>query len=207
MALPPREVVDRPWLLAEAIDRRERGAVEAAVAYLEEDPWIFRSGYGKALLLRRLKRVESALSEHQRDRLRRVLVHYVDVGPRWDLREACSLARTLDDAWLRDALVQRLHGEDEQLALRAARMLLARRRLRLNGQDLGRARDVMLVAASRRPLLPRYAEHMVRRLWSAEWGRELLALVDTDRPPLRAGAKGLLRAVPKAATRLREPSP
>jgi hypothetical protein len=202
-----RAVFDRPWMIASAIDAEETGAIEAAISYLEEDPWIFRSGYGKATLLRRLKHADGQLSDEQRDRLRRVLVHYVDIGQRWDLREACSLARALDSPWLRAELVRRLHDDDERLALRSVRMLVARRRLRLDERDVGRARDVLLVGAARLPWLPTWTAHAVRRLWSPTWGHDLVALAEATEPPLSTGAQALLRSVPKPAARVRETSP
>jgi hypothetical protein len=100
-----------------------------------------------------------------------------------------------------------LNDEDERLALRAVRMLLARRRLRLGEQEVARAREVLLVAAARRTGVPRWVDHAVRRLWSKEWGRELLALEAADEPLLSTGAGNLLRTVPMPVERLRESSP
>jgi hypothetical protein len=37
-----------PWDLATRLAEGDASAVEAAIAYLEDDPWEFRSGYSKA---------------------------------------------------------------------------------------------------------------------------------------------------------------
>jgi hypothetical protein len=100
----------------------DASAVEDAIGYLENDPWEFRSGYAKATLLRRLKHVE--LAELDKTRLQTVLLRYVDVGARWDFREACTLARHLDSGSLRAGLRSRLHGTNVSVAARALTMLL-----------------------------------------------------------------------------------
>ena len=92
-----------PWHTAERLPTGDAGAIEDAIHYLEDDPWEFRSGYAKARLLRRLTHIE--LDSQQAGRLRRVLLAYVDVGPRWDFREAASLARRIASTEFRDELV------------------------------------------------------------------------------------------------------
>lgn len=195
-----------PWELAWQIDRNAAAAdVEAAIRYLEADPWDFRTGYGKTMLLRRVKRAE--LSQTQRARVRNVLLHYVDVGPRWDLREACALAPAVADRQLRDDLVERLHADDRPRALRALRMLLRIRRPRLGRTDVERARAVVLHTYGERRWPPLYLRHVVRRLWSPAWGQELVAAADDEHDPFSAGARSLLHEVPRLAARARGTSP
>ena len=50
--------------------------VEAAIAFLEADPWFFRSGYEKQNIIRHLKRAQ--LSAAQRERLARVVLAAID---------------------------------------------------------------------------------------------------------------------------------
>ena len=115
-----------PSEMADALAAGDASAVDEAITYLERDPWEFRSGYAKATLLRRLKHVE--LTGAQIARLERVLLRYVDVGLRWDFREACTLARRIETRSLPDALRERLRATDVGVALRALTMLLGLRR-------------------------------------------------------------------------------
>ena len=50
--------------------------IDTAIAFLEADPWFFRSGYEKQNLIRHLKRAQ--LSEAQRMRLARVVLAAID---------------------------------------------------------------------------------------------------------------------------------
>src|SRR5438045_538714 len=67
--------------------------LETAVAFLEQDPWFFGSGYVKADLLRYLKRFD--LPPPYDDRLRRVILAAVDRPLRREFRHYCRLARKL----------------------------------------------------------------------------------------------------------------
>ena len=101
--------------------RRLRGAatkqVDDAITFLEADPWCFRSGYVKEDILRRLQGVPLA-KEHE-DRLRKVMVHAVDVGNRREFKWHCRLARRLDNPELRQALLERLASTDPGVRRRA----------------------------------------------------------------------------------------
>jgi hypothetical protein len=195
---------------ASAVDA---AAVDEAIAYLERDPWEFRSGYAKAALLRRLKHVE--LSDPQVVRIERVLLHYVDVGLRWDFREACTLARRLDSrgrstvarsgprSGLRSQLRSRLAAADVGVAVRALTMLLALRRHRLSARELQTARALMLRWAGERDdarylRLSLSIEKLVRRLWSNEWAHTLheLSAAPPENPQRRA-ARRLLKVAPR----------
>ena len=89
----------------------DAGALEVAVSFLEADPRAFRSGYVKADILRRLKRVH--LSAEHRQRLESVIVAVVDraATPR-EFRDYCRLARSLGSDRLRAELVLRLESSD-----------------------------------------------------------------------------------------------
>jgi hypothetical protein len=174
--------------VATRLARGDESAVEEAIRYLESDPWVFGSGYEKATLLRRLKHV--ALSENDKTRLGRILMHYVDVGWRWDFEEACTLARSLGTAPLRNKLRLRLHDADASIAIRALTMLLRLRRARLSTADVERGRSLLVEWAARDGYLPLHTAGRVRRLWSPAWGRALLALADSvDESPRATGAR------------------
>ena len=97
--------------------------LEFVVAFLEVDPWFFRSGYLKQILLTRLKR--SDLSEPLRQRLRRVLI---DAARRRGTREFkyyCRLAVSVADQELESELEVVRAGTDAAAAHRAKMMLEA----------------------------------------------------------------------------------
>jgi hypothetical protein len=77
-------------------------AVEAAVRFLEADPWFFRSGYIKADVIRWLTR--ASLSSSQAARLRRVVLARVSGRDAREFRWYCRLARRVADASLREAI-------------------------------------------------------------------------------------------------------
>jgi len=175
------------------------------VRYLEADPWTFGSGYAKATLFRRLRRAE--VDEAQAQRLRAVLLHHVDVGNRWEFREACSLARRLGG--LRPDLRDRLHADDEGAALRALTMLLRLDRPRLSEGDRARGRALLLRSAgSRQWSASGSVANQIRRLWTPEWGEELVAMADVGEDLVAADAAlRLLRQVPHLADRARGAGP
>lgn len=194
------------WQVADEIYGRmvpgEASAVADAVSYLEDDPWEFGSGYAKANLMRRLK--QAPLSASDLERLERVLLHYVDVGQRWEFREACLLARRLSTVSFRDELVERLEAEDVLQARRALSMLLRLSRPRLRSGDRAAARRLLVRAAA----LPereagRVRSGQVRSLWTVEWGTELVRLSEQSGEDADGrAARRLLQAVPAAAARL-----
>lgn len=94
-----------------------------SIAYLEADPWYFRSGYFKASLARWLRQVE--LSEEQRDRLRGAVLNNLPKGPRLDFTETRKLARRLDTPEFRAALERLSTHPDAGTADRARRLLAA----------------------------------------------------------------------------------
>ena len=191
--------------IADELAAGDPTAVNDAIAYLERDPWEFRSGYVKAQLLRRLKHVE--LSRVQTDRIESALLHYVDVGLRWDFREACTLARRIATPSLSDALRARLSATDVGVRLRALTMLLRLPQPALSPTEASAARELLLEWASTRDD-PRFVrpsrsiEWMVRRLWSPEWAQSLQAHASANASdPLRRPARRLLAVAPRRARR------
>ena len=98
-------------------------AADWAIAYLEADPWHFRSGYLKASLSRWLRQVP--LSEEQRGRLRAAILESLPKGPRIDLTETRKLARRLDTPAFRASLERLTTHPDPGTADRARRLLAA----------------------------------------------------------------------------------
>jgi hypothetical protein len=100
---------------ADAMSRLREGdsdAVEAALLFVEADPWCFRSGYWKQDIMRYLRHV--TLTDEQTGRVRAVLYASVKVGLRMEFREYCRTARVVDSAQFRRRLKalrdQGLHG-------------------------------------------------------------------------------------------------
>lgn len=193
------------WRGAEAIFERmaasQPSAVDEALSYLENDPWDYRTGYAKANLMRRLK--QAPLSATELERLERILLHYVDVGQRWEFREACQLARRLNSVSFRDELAVRLQSEDILHARRAMSMLLRLTRPRLRPSDRASVRTLLLKAAA----LPdqevgRVRPGQARAVWAAEWGEELVRTSRNAQGADSLAAQRLLAAVPGAAARL-----
>ncbi len=99
--------------------------VETAIAFLEADPWFFRSGYEKQNLIRHLKRAE--LSIPQRMRLGRVVLAVIDghaggVQANRDRREFRHYGRLACGVWsdlLDDGVARRMQSPDPGVRRRA----------------------------------------------------------------------------------------
>jgi len=105
----------------QALKAGNAAGAEMAIAFLEADPWFFRTGYIKANLARFLKRIP--LSNTQVSRLEKVLIKIVDERNTEEFRSYCRLARIIATANLIAALQQRLTGDNLQRRLRAGWML------------------------------------------------------------------------------------
>ncbi len=104
-----------------ALRNGDLNTVDPALAFLERDPWCFRSGYVKADLMRYIARIE--LTAQQRERVELVLLHAVDAGDRREFGRACQLARRQVTNSLRNELKLRLKIRDRALHRRALQML------------------------------------------------------------------------------------
>jgi hypothetical protein len=124
-----------------ALDGLKHGdasGAEYAVAYLEADPWYFRSGYLKGRIARWLRQVE--LSETQQARLRVVLIAALQKGSRYEQVEYRKLARRLDTPGLRAELSKLARSKDEGISRRATLMLRFCELNDMPGRDLRGAR-------------------------------------------------------------------
>lgn len=106
----------RPGFMT-ALAEGRRSAIDDAVAFLEADPWFFRSGYEKQNLLRQLKRIP--LSDGQKDRLATVVLAVVQSRDRQEFRHYCRLARVLWSSALEAEIVKRLRNPDADVRRRA----------------------------------------------------------------------------------------
>jgi hypothetical protein len=101
----------------ERLDDGDVGALETAVAFLELDPYCFRSGYVKADLLRRLKHM--TLTRPYAARLQQVILAAVDRYDRREFRGYCRLAKKVNSPELRAELAERLTDVDPGVRRRA----------------------------------------------------------------------------------------
>lgn len=79
-ALPSSDAAFLPGLAAAharfVVPEARKRSIETAIAFLEADPWFFRSGYEKQKIIQHLKRAQ--LSEGQRLRLAHVVLAAID---------------------------------------------------------------------------------------------------------------------------------
>lgn len=185
------------WAVVQRLREGDPHAVDPMLAFLEVDPWCFRSGYAKETILHLLRRHE--LAPLQRGRLEAVLLRSVDVGDRREFRSSCRVARRFATQPLRAALRERLHGEDPDVARRALWMLVGLRRPRLDDADVDRARELILRSASGPDrdewMVPAWVAGLAWRLWSDDWEAELVGLALEGGPGSEAAYR-LLSDVP-----------
>lgn len=93
------------------------GHIEAAIAFLEADPWFFRSGYEKQALIRHLKRAR--LDDDQKRRLAAVVVAAIDGRDRREFRHYGRLACAVWSDALDDAIAERMQSADPGIRRRA----------------------------------------------------------------------------------------
>lgn len=212
------------WAEVRSLAGGEHDAVEPALAFLEADPWCFRSGYVKDELMRLLARHELTMSE--RERLESVLLRAVDAGDRREFRRSCKLAARIRTPHLRRELRRRIDAEDRGIARRALLMLTSLPRARLTPSEIARAREIVLDGArhpdpSRRAPhgsvkelgrahrivfaapepsddeywpTPSWVRELTRRFWADSWGHQLVALALGDGEGGEAATKVLADA-------------
>lgn len=92
-------------------------AVDEAIAFLEADPWFFRSGYQKERLIRHLKRLP--LRGGQRARLGEIVIAAIDGRDRREFRHYCRLACAVWSTHLDDRVALRIASDDAGIRRRA----------------------------------------------------------------------------------------
>jgi hypothetical protein len=188
--------------LVVGVQVEDPAAIEGAIRYLEADPWEFRSGYLKGRLLRHL--ANRQLDEHQRRRLRPVLLRYCDVGARFEFAEACRLARRMPIPGLREGLIKGLYGGIVAADVRCLRMLFAMKNPRLSERDRAQARRALVRWAGQVPSGgwdARWVALTTKRLWPIDPVGHLTAIAGSDDETARQGARLLLRAVRRSEQR------
>ena len=167
---------DEFWRQVDRLRQGDGTAIDSALAFLEADPWCFRSGYVKETLLRLLTR--HSLSDDHAMRVARILLNGVDVGDRREFWFQCRLARHVASPALRRALFERLHGSDRGVARRALWMLTTIRRPRFTATDITRARELILEGTKGSEdegwTSSEWTVRLAWRFWSREWESELV---------------------------------
>ena len=97
--------------------------LEAAVAFLEADPWFHRSGYVKDKLIRHIK--PPMLTPEYIRRLQNVILEMVERRNGQEFQAYCKLARKVDAPDLREQLMRRMNGGDADTSRRARWVLEA----------------------------------------------------------------------------------
>ena len=112
--------------------KRDAAILEPVIAFLEADPYFFRSGYIKADLVKALSKFP--LDQRQRTRLQQVIVARVKGPPRREFRKYCNLAPRVTAPEFEDDL-DRLAGSSDPVTGRQAKWVLeALRRSREKSQ-------------------------------------------------------------------------
>jgi hypothetical protein len=174
---------------AAAIAAGEADAVADGLAFLEADPFTYRSGYARNA--RALRLAAASLTEQGRARARSVVLSTVDGERHCPQPGIGRLARSVADNALRRALRRRLHSPDPAVAHRALRVLAVVRRPGLTAADRGRAQDLVLDSAGRWPSLMPSAARLARWLWTPEWAAQLRSTA-VHHGPHRAAARRLV---------------
>ncbi|HIN63598.1 MAG TPA: tetratricopeptide repeat protein, partial [Candidatus Obscuribacterales bacterium] len=114
---------DQFWESFESLQRGESLHLDAAITFLEIDPWFFRSGYIKADLLRIICRLTLSATDAQR--LRSVVLAAIDFRDRREFRWFCKLARRVTTKEFKTEVENRIQVEDKGIQRRARWVLSA----------------------------------------------------------------------------------
>ena len=111
-ALPSSDGAFMPGLAnghgARVVPEARKRSVDTAIAFLEADPWFFRSGYEKQNIIRHLKR--TPLTEPQRMRLARVVLAAIDGRDRIEFRHFGRLACGIWSEFLDEEVAMRMQS-------------------------------------------------------------------------------------------------
>jgi hypothetical protein len=165
----------------------EPDAVDAALDFLQDDPWYFRSGYAKQRVLRRM--AGQTFTGEQRARACAVVIQYVAGGAHGTMRQLQRVARRVADNRLRRELRAHLYSDDEHVAWRALVVLSAVKHPGFSDDDLGRVHVLIEGAAGMFDMVYPVTEALARRFWTSAWHDELLAATRATRD---RGARRLL---------------
>jgi hypothetical protein len=114
---------ESPMRFIESPDGRRRlregdpALVEHAISFLELDPYVFRSGYAKAAIIRCIKRL--AFTHPQIQRLQGVVLRALDKCDRPEFRAYCRLAAAVDSPAFYTRIRERLDSADAGVRRRA----------------------------------------------------------------------------------------
>jgi hypothetical protein len=97
--------------------------LEGAIAFLEFDPWFFRTGYLKAELIRLVCKLP--LSDDESQRLEMVVINAIDLRDRREFRWYCKLAKKINSSTLRKKVEERLLSSDKSVCRRSRWVLSA----------------------------------------------------------------------------------
>lgn len=107
--------------LLQRVRRGDSTAIDEAVQWLRFDPFCLWSGYLKQRLMRSI--ASQRLSTLQAATIRSLLLEILPRGRREEFRDACRLARAVNDGHFRDRLREMTQTEDSDTNQRAAWML------------------------------------------------------------------------------------
>ena len=106
-----------PEVRKRVVPEARKRSVDTAIAFLEADPWFFRSGYEKQNIIRHLKR--TPLTEPQRMRLARVVLKAIEGRDRIEFRHFGRLACGIWSDFLDEEVTQRMQSDDAGIRRRA----------------------------------------------------------------------------------------
>jgi hypothetical protein len=118
---------ESPMRFIESADGRRRlregdpALVEHSIAFLELDPYVFRSGYAKAAIIRCIKRLPFTHAQIQR--LQGVVLRALDKCDRREFRAYCRLAAAVDSPAFSTRISERLDSPDAAVRRRARYIL------------------------------------------------------------------------------------
>jgi hypothetical protein len=184
-------------------DQLSPDAADRALAFLETDAFVFRSGYERNRVARML--AHAHLDEAQRARARAIAIGCVDGRLHTPHPGAGRLAGAVANNELRVALRARLHARDAAVASRALRTVVWVRHPGLTPPDVRAAREIVLREMREAPYRFAASAHvrLAMRLWDPEWEVELRADAQIHGPD-RAAARALLAVVERRRARRAE---